>query len=46
MTGTDLHLALLCGFGAFALLLTLGRRMRLQISRDGVRISWERRFPR
>ena len=43
MTGTDLHLTLLCGFGAFALLLTLGRRLRLHLSRAGISISWERR---
>lgn len=43
MTGPDFHLVLLCSFGAFSLLLLLGRKLRLRMSREGLTIDWERR---
>ena len=43
MTDFNFHLVLLCSFGAFSLLLFLGRKLRLRVGRSGLSIAWERR---
>jgi hypothetical protein len=44
MSDVDFQLTLLCAFGAFALLLSLGRRVRLRVSKQGLSLAWERKL--
>jgi hypothetical protein len=46
MSDVHFQLTLLCAFGAFALLLSLGRRLRLRVSRQGISLAWDRKDTR